>query len=126
MHHTRVGVPTIHLEKEDEMKHLKLRSVALACLLAALLCLPALPVQAVDGSPGGFVAWWSDLWSSWTTWWPPPVDETTSTQSTESQSVTSAGEANSGATVGTPTSPETQSSAEEEEGDIGGAMDPFG
>lgn len=111
------------------MKTLKVRSVLVACLLAALLWMPALAVQAADGSPAGFFAQWTGWWTTWTSWWAPQAESVHAPTSPAPQSLTGAGEAETGVTVGSPTSP-TQNGLEgdggEDDGDVGSAVDPFG
>ncbi len=112
------------------MESLKVRRVVVACLLTAVLWMPAVAVQAADGTPAGLFAQWTSWWTPWTGWWAPETESAQAPTSPARQSVTGAGEAETGVTVEFSSPPETQSGLEEDGGedggDVGSGVDPFG
>lgn len=112
------------------MKSLKIRRVVVACLLTALLWMPAFAVQAADGSPAGFFAQWTGWWTAWIGWRAPETESVQAPTAPARQSVMGAGEAEMGVTVENSPSPETHDGLEgeggEDDGDVGSGVDPFG
>lgn len=107
------------------MKSLKIRRVVVACLLTALLWMPAFAVQAADGSPAGFFAQWTGWWTAWIGWRAPETESVQAPTAPARQSVMGAGEAEMGVELGSPASPVPVEGLEEE-GDKGGELDPYG